>query len=133
MLKKKKFLIGGAIVLAAIALLSVRAFAGSSVYYYEVGDLLKKGASLTGDTVKVRGVVENNSVQRQTEGSAISFTLSSSDGASKLPVTYKGVVPDTFTEGGELVCQGKLGQDGVFRADQLMPKCPSKYTPAPSS
>jgi cytochrome c-type biogenesis protein CcmE len=128
--KKKKFIIGAIIVFAAIGVLSVRAFAGSATYYYEVSELVSKGDSVRGDTVKVRGMVAEGSVLRQTEGARLSFTLADATGASSLPVVYQGVVPDTFKEGSEVVCEGKWGADGVFGATVLMPKCPSKYTPA---
>jgi cytochrome c-type biogenesis protein CcmE len=130
LLKKKKFLIGGIVVVAAIAFLSFTAFAGSNVYYYEVGELVGKGASVLGDTVKVRGLVVDGSVQRQTEGAVMNFTVVDGDAVTRLPVVYQGVVPDTFSEGIEVVVEGSLNQDGVFRAEAIMPKCPSRYTPA---
>jgi len=132
LLKKKKFLIGGIMVFAAIGFLSFTAFAGSNVYYYEVGELLSGGDSVYGDTVKVRGMVVEGSVQRQTEGAVMTFSVADGDAVTRLPVVYQGVVPDTFAEGIEVVAEGSLGQDGVFRAEVLMPKCPSRYTPAPA-
>ena len=40
---------------------------------------------------------------------------------------YKGIVPDTFKTGGEVVATGKLADDGTLVADHVMAKCPSKY------
>ena len=132
--KKKKFIIGAIIVFAAIGVLSVRAFAGSATYYYEVSELVSKADSIRGDTVKVRGVVANGSVVRQAAGAHLDFSLTdAATGAKSLPVAYQGVVPDTFQEGREVVCEGTWGTDGVFRATVLMPKCPSKYAPAAAS
>ena len=131
MLKNKKFIIGGIIVLAAIGFLSVRAFAGSATYYYGVDELAQKSATVYGETVKVRGFIDEGSVVKQAEGATLNFALADESRANKIPVTYRGVVPDTFKEGSELVCEGSLSKDGVFRATVLMPKCPSKYTPAP--
>ena len=132
LLKNKKFIIGAIIVLVAIGFLSVRAFAGSATYYYDVDEMVQKGASVSGETVKVRGFIDEGSVVRQAEGATLNFILADEGRKSKLPVVYQGVVPDTFKEGSELVCEGSLNTDGVFRATVLMPKCPSKYTPAPS-
>ena len=131
MLKNKKFIIGAIIVLAAIGFLSVRAFAGSATYYYDVAEMVQNSGSVSGETVKLRGFVDEGSVVRQTEGATLNFTLADEGRTTRLPVVYQGVVPDTFKEGSELVCEGAL-KDGVFRATVLMPKCPSKYTPAPS-
>jgi len=129
-LKNKKFIIGAIIVVAAIGVLSVRAFAGSATYYYEVAELVSKADAVRGDTVKVRGVVAEGSVVRETAGARLNFTLADAKGLSSVPVVFQGVVPDTFKEGREVVCEGAQGSDGVFRATVLMPKCPSKYTPA---
>jgi cytochrome c-type biogenesis protein CcmE len=131
LLKNKKFIIGAILVLAAIGFLSVRAFAGSATYYYDVADFAKKGVSLEGKAAKVRGFVEEGSVVRQ--GTALDFRLADENRSIKVAVVYQGVVPDTFKEGSEVVCEGALNQDGAFRATVLMPKCPSKYTPASSS
>jgi cytochrome c-type biogenesis protein CcmE len=49
-----------------------------------------------------------------------------------VPVVYRGVVPDTFQESGEVVVEGGLGSEGVFRARTLLAKCPSKYEPEES-
>jgi cytochrome c-type biogenesis protein CcmE len=130
-LKNKKFIIGAIVVLAAIGFLGVRAFAGSATYYYDVADFVSKGASVEGKTAKVRGFVEQGSVVRQ--GGALDFSLMDENGASRVPIIYQGVVPDTFKEGSEVVCEGALNGDGAFRATVLMPKCPSKYTPASGS
>ena len=40
---------------------------------------------------------------------------------------YRGLVPDTFRPGGEVVATGKIGDDGVLVAESIMAKCPSKY------
>ena len=131
--KNKKFIIGALVVVAAIGFLSVRAFAGSATYYYEVGELAQKGDSVYGTNVKVRGFVEEGSMVSQAEGATLNFTLADEARSNQLRVVYQGAVPDSFKEGGEVVCEGQLSQDGTFRADALMPKCPSKYTPASGS
>jgi cytochrome c-type biogenesis protein CcmE len=44
-------------------------------------------------------------------------------------VTYKGLVPDTFTDADdiEVVVEGRLGRDGVIRATDVLAKCGSRY------
>jgi len=42
-------------------------------------------------------------------------------------VSYQGVTPDMFIDGGEVVVEGALGKDGVFHANTLLTSCPSKY------
>jgi cytochrome c-type biogenesis protein CcmE len=54
--------------------------------------------------------------------------------ASRVPVDYKGSVPDLFKAGRHIVVEGTL-RNGVFVAKpgSLVTKCPSKYAPAKSS
>ena len=51
------------------------------------------------------------------------------DGAQTYPVSYRGLAPDTFTDAQdiEVVVEGRLGRDGVFRATTLLAKCGSRY------
>ena len=51
------------------------------------------------------------------------------DLAKTIPVTYTGLLPDLFKEGKGVVAQGKLGADGVFRADQVLAKHDENYMP----
>jgi cytochrome c-type biogenesis protein CcmE len=44
-----------------------------------------------------------------------------------LKARYRGLVPDTFKTGGEVVATGKLAEDGTLVAETIMAKCPSKY------
>ena len=57
-----------------------------------------------------------------------------STNAARVPVVYRGSVPDLFKTGRDVVVEGTL-RDGVFVAkrNSLVTKCPSKYTPAKSS
>jgi cytochrome c-type biogenesis protein CcmE len=67
--------------------------------------------------------VEHNS----TGNSALEFTIM--EGGKSLPVIYRGMVPDTFRAGREIVIEGHLDSGGVFQADTILTKCPSKYEP----
>jgi cytochrome c-type biogenesis protein CcmE len=53
------------------------------------------------------------------------------DGAKTIPVVYHGLAPDTFTDGVDVVVEGRMGQDGTFRATTLLAKCASRYENAP--
>jgi cytochrome c-type biogenesis protein CcmE len=44
-------------------------------------------------------------------------------------VSYRGVLPDLFREGQGAVVEGKLGADGVFRADEVLAKHDETYMP----
>jgi cytochrome c-type biogenesis protein CcmE len=59
--------------------------------------------------------------------SGLHFTLRDVQGTTTVPVVYRGSVPDLFRTGRDVSVEGSL-QDGVFVADKLVTKCPSKYT-----
>jgi cytochrome c-type biogenesis protein CcmE len=59
------------------------------------------------------------------------FTLRDVQGSASVPVVYHGSVPDLFRTGRDVSVEGSL-QNGVFVADKLVTKCPSKYTNKPT-
>ncbi len=110
----------------AVGYLSYVGFAGGAVYYYTVSELIEQGDSIYGETVRVNGEVVNGSIQQESL-QTLRFTVS--DGEASLPVFYQGVVPDTFKVGNAVVIEGHIDSSGVFQAQTLMPKCPSRYVP----
>ena len=74
---------------------------------------------------QVHGTVAAGSVERLPVG--VRFVLQ--DGAARIPVEYRDIVPDAFAENRELVVEGRGDANG-FRAERLLVKCPSKYNPA---
>lgn len=129
MLKRKRFLIGGLIVIIAIAYLSFMGISSAAVFYYEVNEILAQAESVYGDNVRVHGLVEPGSISAENQNTLIRFTIIDAEGEGSLPVVYRGVVPDTFKEDSDVVVEGVLGTAGVFEADLLLAKCPSKYEP----
>ena len=127
---KKKFLIGGIIILIAIGSLGFMAFQGAATYYYTVSEVLGKGSAMYDQNIRVTGQVAPNSVIREsTGGNILRFTLDDRDNDNVLAVTYKGAIPDAFKEGNDAVVEGKISSSGVFEAQQIIVKCPSKYEP----
>jgi cytochrome c-type biogenesis protein CcmE len=49
------------------------------------------------------------------------------EGQDRIPVRYKGVKPDMFQTGVDVIVEGRIGHDGVLAASVLMTSCPSKY------
>ncbi len=129
MLRKKKFLIGGIIVFLTIGYLGFVGIQSSATYYYTVNELIEQGDSIYGENIRVNGQVASGSVEQESAGRILRFTIIDVAGEESLPVVYQGVVPDTFKVGNEVVVEGRLNSDGIFQAHTLMPKCPSKYVP----
>jgi cytochrome c-type biogenesis protein CcmE len=82
-----------------------------------------------GGTYEMTGQVVRGSIQQHgREG--ISFLVTDREGSgTKMPVTYKGAVPDPFRGGREIVLTGSL-KAGTFvgEPETLITKCPSKFT-----
>ena len=72
-------------------------------------------------------VTGTRTVQRDGDGLTVRFTVT--DTAASIPVVYKGILPDLFKEGRGCVAQGKIGEDGVFHADQVLAKHDENYMP----
>lgn len=126
MLKKRKYLIGGLILIAALIFLGYFSFMGGLTYYYEVGELLDETNSITGQTIRASGNVADDVVK---DGLELRFTiLDMSDSETSLPVVYTGAVPDTFKVGNQVVVEGEY-TGGVFEAEAIIVKCGSKFIP----
>src|ERR1700758_5563868 len=61
------------------------------------------------------------------DGTTVTFDVA--DGSAKMPVTYKGLLPDLFREGQGVVAEGALDASGVFRADTVLAKHDETYMP----
>ncbi len=130
-MKRKKFIIGGIIILIAIGSLGFMAFRGSATYYYTVSEVLGKGSSILNQNARVEGQVVPESVNKvTTANNMIKFILADdNNNSSQIPVLYQGTVPDTFKEGNDVVVEGHVNSTGTFEANQIIVKCPSKYAP----
>jgi cytochrome c-type biogenesis protein CcmE len=128
LLKKKKYLIGGLILAAALIFLGYLGFMGGLTYYYEVDELLDTATSISGQTVRVSGNVADDVVR---DGLEMRFTILNMSGReASLPVVYSGAVPDTFKIGNQVVVEGQyITTSGIFEAETIIVKCGSKYIP----
>jgi cytochrome c-type biogenesis protein CcmE len=84
-----------------------------------------------GRSYQLTGTVATGSVHRV--GSVLDFNVRDRAGATAIPVSYTGTVPDPFREGREIVVTvSKQGGRYVGERDSLITKCPSKYQNAPA-
>ncbi len=123
--RRRKFvLLGAGVVICMGFLLAVGiGRPGSFVYYLTVSEFLSQPRQ--GTSFRINGKVEHGSVQREAGGLDLRFRVT--DGTRAIPVSYHGIVPDTFVEGADVVIEGGMGADGTFAARSLLAKCPSKY------
>ena len=129
---RTKFLFSGALVLGAAGYLMASSIEQTGVYYLTPRELAAKVSSdptFVETGVKVGARVVPGSIVRAPGGREYAFRVS--DGAQTYPVVYRGLAPDTFTDGVDVVLEGRLGRDGTFRATTLLAKCASRYENAP--
>ncbi len=112
------------VVLAAAAGLVLSALNDTIVFFSAPTALVEK-PPVPGTRLRLGGLVENGSVNRQ--GSDVRFAVT--DGATKIAVVYSGLLPDLFREGQGVIAEGSLGSDGTFRADSVLAKHDETYMP----
>lgn len=130
--RKRRFLIAGVVVLLALGYLLYNAFLSGSAYFLTVGEFKAQAATMATERIRLGGQVVPGSVNWDSKNLVIKFDIRDQETNDTLPVVFKGVVPDTFQPGNDVVVEGKLAASGEFRADTLLAKCPSKYEPKKS-
>jgi cytochrome c-type biogenesis protein CcmE len=126
---RSKRLIAIACGLAALGVataLVLNAFNSNLVFFFSPTQVAANEAPQD-RSFRVGGLVEMGSIKREPQGLTTRFVVT--DLAKTIPVTYTGLLPDLFKEGKGVVAQGKLGPDGVFRADQVLAKHDENYMP----
>lgn len=122
--KRLALILGGLGVIAAAVALVLTAFNKNLVFFFTPSQISAKEAP-TGRTFRLGGMVETGSVKR--DGVNVSFRVT--DTAQTVAVNYSGILPDLFREGKGVVAQGTLGDDGVFRAKEVLAKHDENYMP----
>jgi cytochrome c-type biogenesis protein CcmE len=105
---------------------ALQAFQQNLLYYYSPTQILA-GEAPDARSFRVGGLVQDGSVQRAPGSLEVRFTLT--DFANTVGVSYTGVLPDLFREGQGIIARGKLKDDGVFVAEEVLAKHDENYMP----
>ena len=124
--KRALAIVSGLAALGIASALVLNAFNSNLVFFFSPTQVLAHEAPRD-RSFRIGGLVEEGSLQREPTGLTIRFVVT--DLAKQVPVTYTGLLPDLFKEGKGVVAQGKLGTDGVFRAEQVLAKHDENYMP----
>jgi cytochrome c-type biogenesis protein CcmE len=127
MSKSKRFLIGGLIILGALAYLIYGGMQEALVYFKMPSELRAEQGAMKGKFVRMGGMVVKGSLRKDLANLTYRFELT--DGTTQFPVFFKGVPPDLFVEGKGAVVEGRIGDDGVFQATTIMAKHAEDYSP----
>ncbi len=130
---KPKYLLGLALIAAAVVFLIVTSMSANAQYFYTVDELRAKGQGIIDQNVRVSGAVINSSTKFAVRENQpyLEFEIADVDKVGSqqpLHIVYNGPKPDLINEpNAQAIIEGHLGADGNFHADNLLLKCPSRY------
>ncbi len=140
-----KYLVGGLLILGAVAYLVVSGMLSGARYYISVDDLANNQAQYLGQNVRVAGAVLGETIEYDSENLIITFTVVSmpeeydnladalheavSDpNATRMQVRVENQVkPELLQNEAQAIMTGQLGSDGIFHVSELNLKCPSRF------
>ena len=124
--KRLLLILAGVAVLGAVTTLVLNAFQSNLVFFFSPTQVAA-GEAPKGKAFRIGGMVKEGSIRRETDGITLSFVVT--DTEKDMAVRYKGILPDLFREGKGAVAQGKIGEDGVFVASEVLAKHDENYMP----
>lgn len=150
---RMKFVIGGVLILAAVVYLIVTSTQANAEYFMTINELKAQGQSAVGKSLRISGAVIGQSIQYDPQTLTLSFEVANVPGdnatidkegglaavlhaavtdptRTRMQVVYVGPKPDLLKDEAQAIMTGEYGADGVFHADELLLKCPTKYQDA---
>ena len=112
-------------VLGAV-LLAMWGLQDRAAYFYTPADVAA-GKATAGRAMRLGGMVEEGSVDRDADGVTTRFVVE--DGEARVPVIFRGILPDLFRERSGVVAEGKLDGSKTFVADNILAKHDERYMP----
>jgi len=116
-------LVVGVGIAATLALTAI----DSSMLYYKSTSEVVKGEAPVNRSFRLGGLVKEGSVQRQKDGLTVRFDVT--DNVESVTIQYTGILPDLFREGQGIIANGKLNQQGIFVASEVLAKHDEEYMP----
>jgi cytochrome c-type biogenesis protein CcmE len=152
-MKINKFVIGGFLILGAVVFLIWSSTAATSEYFLTIDELNAKGSEVVDRNLRVSGAVIGDTIRYDAQTLTLTFEVAHVPGdqamindegglaealhqavidptRSRMKIVYVGPMPDLLRHEAQAIVTGKLGEDGVFHADELLLKCPTKYEEA---
>ena len=152
-MQRTKFILGGALILAAVVYLIFSSTQASAEYFMTVDEVKAEGAAAVGKSLRLSGAVLGDTINYDADSLTLTFDVAHVPGDNaeieaqgglakvladavndptrqRVSVVYVGPKPDLLRGEAQAIMTGKLGDDGVFYADELLLKCPTKYEQA---
>lgn len=142
--ERYKFLAAGLVILLAVGYLLISGTLRGARYFITVDELLGN-AAYVGQTLRISGAVDGETIDYDSENALIQFEIAHIPGAyadlatalhealldeeaPRLRVAVKdAALPDLLQHEAQAILTGALGQDGIFQATELLLKCPSRF------
>jgi cytochrome c-type biogenesis protein CcmE len=150
---RAKFIVGGLLILVAVVYLIISSTSASAEYFMTVDELRAKGNSTIGRNLRISGAVVGTTIKYDPQTMTLTFDVANVPGdnatieaqgglaavlhaavtdptRARLTVSYHGPKPDLLRDEAQAIITGQFNHDGVFYADELLLKCPTKYQAA---
>ncbi len=150
---RTKFIVGGILIVSAIVYLIVSSTQANAQYFLTIDEMLQRGSEVVGRDLRISGAVIGDTIQYDPQTLALTFEVASVPGDNaeieaqgglaavlhqavidpnrpRVKVVYNDVKPDLLRNEAQAIITGKLGEDGIFYAEELLLKCPTKYEEA---
>lgn len=148
-----KFIIGGILFFAAVIFMIISATQATAEFFVTVQELQGSDRDLLGQNLRVSGAVLGDSILFDSATGLLHFTIAHIPGddevieengglsevlhqavndptSPRLRVVYDGAKPDMLKDEAQAILTGRLDAEGVFVAEELLLKCPTKYEEA---
>ena len=132
---RTRFIIIAAVVSLALAFMIWAAFGENTRFFLTVSEFNDRQAVQgieDGQMVRVSGKLVEGTFDRPEKSTVSHFQITDKEGTASglamLAATYDGVLPDLFfNPHSEIILEGSYSEEGVFHANEILVKCPSKY------
>ncbi|MBS41464.1 MAG: cytochrome c maturation protein CcmE [Rhodospirillales bacterium] len=121
------FLISCMITLCIAAALVLTAIEDKITFFYSPTDLVLKKNMPRAQQIRIGGLVKRDSWKKPFNGLTHKFIIT--DLQYDILVSFKGIIPDIFREGQGVVVLGRLTENGVFQASEVLAKHDERYMP----
>ena len=152
-MQRTKFILGGLLILAAVVYLIVSSTKASAEYFMTIDELKADGSAAVGKSLRLSGAVIGDTIQYDPQTLTLTFEVAHVPGdnaeieaqgglaevlhaavmdptRARVKVVYVGPKPDLLRNEAQAIMTGHIEADGVFYADELLLKCPTRYEQA---
>ncbi len=152
-MQRSKFVIGGLLILAAVIYLIASSTQASAEYFMTIEEVKTQESEIVGKSLRISGAVIGDTISYDPDTLTITFTVAHVTGDNdeieaqgglaqvlyeatkdpsrpQLEIVYVGPVPDLLQNEAQAIMTGYVDSDGIFYADELLLKCPTKYEEA---